>query len=63
MVHDSTKHLGMILDKKLNFNLHLDEKILKANKGINLIRKFQTYLSPNPNKYLQSFCPPSSGLW
>ena len=30
----STKHLGMILDSKLDFNIHLDEKISKANKGI-----------------------------
>ena len=33
------KHLGMHLDKKLNFNHHLEEKIAKANKGIGLIRK------------------------
>ena len=31
-----TKHLGMILDSKLNFNQHLSEKIYKANKGIGL---------------------------
>ena len=30
----STKHLGMILDSKLNFSQHLSEKISKANKGI-----------------------------
>ena len=35
----STKHLGMILDEKLNFNAHIDEKICKANKGIGLIKK------------------------
>ena len=27
----SHKHLGMILDSKLNFDLHLTEKITKAN--------------------------------
>ena len=37
----STKHLGMILDNKLDFNLHLDEKITKAYKGIGLIKKLQ----------------------
>ena len=35
----SQKHLGMILDKELNFNEHLDNKISKANKGIGMIRK------------------------
>ena len=29
----------MILDKELNFNEHLDNKISKANKGIGMIRK------------------------
>ena len=33
------KHLGMILDSKLNFNNHLSEKISKANKGICIIRR------------------------
>ena len=33
----STKHLGMILDSKLNFSQHLSEKISKGNKGIGLI--------------------------
>ena len=33
------KHLGMHLDEKLNFNIHINEKIAKANKGIGLIRK------------------------
>ena len=35
----SHKHLGMILDSKLNFDLHLTEKITKANKVIGLIRR------------------------
>ena len=33
------KHLGMHLDEKLNFNIHIKEKIAKANKGIGIIRK------------------------
>ena len=41
----STKHLGMILDNKLNFNTHLDEKICKANKGIGMIKKLHCDLS------------------
>ena len=41
----STKHLGMVLDSKLDFNIHLNEKISKANKGIGLIKKLQFELS------------------
>ena len=33
------KHLGMHLDEKLNFNHHVKEKTVKANKSIRLIRK------------------------
>ena len=36
---DSHKHLGMILDTKLNFMCHLSEKISKANKGIGIIKR------------------------
>ena len=38
------KHLGLILDEKLIFGHHLNEKISKANKGIGLIRRLYTYL-------------------
>ena len=41
----STKHLGMILDSKLNFSQHLSEKISKANKGIGLIKRLRYNLS------------------
>ena len=33
------KHLGLFLDSKLNFSGHINEKIKKATKGINVIRK------------------------
>ena len=39
------KHLGMILDTKLNFSLHLKNVQNKVNKTIGLLRKLQ-------NKYL-----------
>ena len=39
----SQKHLGIVLDSKLNFNSHVDEKIKKCNKliglSVNLPRK------------------------
>ena len=41
----STKHLGMILDSKLNFELHLEDKIRKAHRGIGLIKRLQCDLS------------------
>ena len=41
---DSHKHLGMILDNKLNFNYHLKEKISIANKGIGTIRLLHIFL-------------------
>ena len=34
----SQKHLGMILDEKLNFEFHLKEKCLKFSKGIGVIK-------------------------
>ena len=40
-----TKHLGMVLDSKLNFDVHLDEKISKANKGIGMLKKLHCDLS------------------
>ena len=40
-----TKHLGMVLDSKLNFNFHLNDKICKANRGIGIIRKLNCELS------------------
>ena len=41
---ESHKHLGLILDKKLVFDHHGGEKILKANKDIYLITRFQRLL-------------------
>ena len=41
---DSHKHLGLILDKKLNFKNHLSEKISKANKGLGVIKRLYKFL-------------------
>ena len=38
------KHLGLFLDEKLNFNVHVKEKIAKANRSIGLIKKLQNNL-------------------
>ena len=38
------KHLGVYLDKKLNFNYHIKEKMSKAMKGIGVIKKLSNML-------------------
>ena len=47
------KHLGMYLDETLNFNLHINEKMSKALKGIGIIRK----LSKRHHGVLRRFKP------
>ena len=41
---ESHKHLGLILDSKLNFNKHLKNVLDKISKTVGLIRKFQPIL-------------------
>ena len=36
---DFHKHLGFVLDSKMNYSIHLDEKVTKANQGIGVIRR------------------------
>ena len=38
----SQKHLGMVLDSKLNFKKHISQKIDKANKGIVITGKLRS---------------------
>ena len=39
------KHLGLILDSKLTFASHINEKISKARKGIGIIKSLSRFLS------------------
>ena len=39
------KHLGMILDDKLNFQSHVKEVILKARRGTGLVRYLSKHVS------------------
>ena len=39
------KHLGLILDSKLSFGRHVYEKIIKAKKGIGIIKYLSKFLS------------------
>ena len=41
------KHLGLLLDKSLNFDRYVEEMILRANKGIGLITRLCRYLPRN----------------
>ena len=43
----SQKHLGIHLDEKLDFNVHIKEKISKANRGIGIRKKLQNKLPRN----------------
>ena len=47
------KHLGLILDSKLDFNQHIDDKINKCNKIIGTMRKLSMTLS---RKSLLTIC-------
>ena len=38
------KHLGLILDSKLSFEKHLNEKIIKAKKAIGIIKYLSKFL-------------------
>ena len=44
VIKENTKHLGMILDGKLDFKAHINEKIAKASKGIGIIKKLSLLL-------------------
>ena len=50
----SQKHLGLILDKKLNFQEHLKNISNKVNKTIELFRKLQNILPRDPPREI--FC-------
>ena len=41
------KHLGLTIDSKLSFNVHINDKIHQASKGFGLLRKLQIILQYN----------------
>ena len=45
VVKTEHKHLGMMLDSKLSFQIHVREAIIKTRKGIGIIRFLSKYLS------------------
>ena len=42
-----TKHLGVYLDSRLNFSKHIKEKVLKATKGVTLLKFLSKYVDRN----------------
>ena len=44
---ETHEHLGLLLDKTLAFDRHVEEMILRANKGIGLITRLRRYLPKN----------------
>ena len=49
-VHSShlQKHLGLVLDSKLNFRMHLKEILSIVNNGIDLLRKLRYSIPRKP---------------
>ena len=41
------KYLGIYLDEKLNFSIHIKKKMSKASKGTGILRKLYNDLSRN----------------
>ena len=44
---ETHKHLGLLLDKRLAFDHHVEEMILGVNQGIGLITRLRSYLRRN----------------
>ena len=44
---ETHKHLGLLLDNRLTFDCHVEEMILRANKGIGLMNVLRIYLPTN----------------
>ena len=41
----STKHIGLILDEKLNFRKHIKEALTKAKNGLGMLKFISRYVS------------------
>ena len=42
-----TKHLGMVLDAKMSFESHLNNKIARANQGLGIMKHLKKWVSHN----------------
>ena len=46
-----TKHLGLFLDERLCFTKHIREAVIKAKKGISILKLISQYVPRNVLKY------------
>ena len=44
---NSTKHIGLILDERLNFRKHIKEALTKAKNGLGMLKLISRYVSRN----------------
>ena len=44
---DDTKHLGMILDSKLNFDEHMKDKLAKARRSLGVMKQMKKWIDKN----------------
>ena len=44
---ETHKHLGLLLDKRLAFDRHVEKLILRVNKSVELITRLRRYLPRN----------------
>ena len=44
---DATKHIGLILDERLNFRKHIKEALTKAKNGLGMLKFISRYVSRN----------------
>ena len=42
---EETKHLGLILDRKLNFESHIEEKLTKARSGLGVMQHLKKWVT------------------
>lgn len=47
---DKEKLLGVAIDSKLNFNIHLDQILKKTNKKVHVLAKIAPYMSISKRK-------------
>ena len=56
------KHLGLVLDCKLGFNEHVNQKINKCNRILGLMKTFLNNIKETIPYNLQNICKVSFGL-
>ena len=47
--HELTKHLGIYLDSGVNYTKHMREAVLKALKGVSILKYLSKYVNRNVN--------------